>query len=194
VLSDLIVGSQGKKRGDEGICNAETGHVCDQFLGSILTVIGDDDRLHKHVQFQSAPARPGLSADVVNGCIEPFGLPAHLMALVVLQRPSEHGKADDVGMTGRMSKSMFPVDAHQHREMVLSGAKSSDALELVVDSVVCDRLAIEELANHFDGFGETSLSHRRWVEGQPYRGVLGEGVASSKSDLEASLAQMVNAG
>ena len=194
MLSDLIVRSQGKKRGDEGVRNAEAGHVGNQLLASLLTVLGDDDRLHEHVQLQSSPARPGLSAYVVNGCIEPFGLPANLMALAVLQRPSEHGEADDVGMTGCMSKSRLAVDTNQQREMVLPGAKSSDVLELVVRSVVRDHLAIEELANNLDGLGETGLSHHRWVEGQAYGGVLGEGMAGSKADFETPIAQMVNAG
>jgi len=57
----------------------------------------------------------------------------------------------------------------------------------------CDGVT-RELSNYLDGLGETSLSHRRRVEAQPDGGILGERVPSAKTDLQAPLAEMIDAG
>ena len=78
--------------------------------------------------------------------------------------------------------------------MVLVGSKGADALEVVVLSGQGHTLAIEELPEDLGGLGEASLSDCRWVKCLPYGLVLGEGVPCSDPDLEATPAQMVQAG
>ena len=66
----------------------------------------DDDCLHQDIEFKLLPAVSGLLADVVDGRVEPFRLPANLVALTVLEGATEHRETDDVGIAGRVGKSL----------------------------------------------------------------------------------------
>ena len=90
-----------------------------------------------------------------------------------------------------MGQRCPPVDADEQGHVLLLRWQRCDIVELVVHPRTGDRLAVEQCAQYLDGFAETLLAQRGWVERLSHGGVLGETVAGSDAYLEPSSAHVV---
>lgn len=114
--------------------------------------------------------------------------------MTVLPGVAEHGRRHDVGVADRMGQRCPPVDADEEGHVLLLRWRCCHIVELVVHSRTGDRLAVEQCTQYLDGFAETLLAQRGWVERLAHGGVLGETVAGSDAHLEPSSAHVVERG
>lgn len=194
MIGNLIVAAEREERRHEGVVHAQARYSSRHVSSRLAPIIGNHDCLHEHVELELVHPSAGLLTDVVDGALEPLGLPSHLVALTVLEGAPEHRQPDDVGVTGRVSESPMTVDTDQERNVVLERAHRPDSFELVVLPVMGDLLPVEESAEDLDGFGEASFADRGRVKRLPDCLVLAEGVPCSEPDFETAATQMVEAG
>ncbi len=183
-----------EKRRHQGVVHAQARYSSRHVSSCLPAIIADHDRLHQDVELNLLPTATSLLTDVVDGGIEPLGLPAHLVALTIVERAPKHRQSDDVGMKGRVSEGVTTIDADEQRNVVLERAQRPDSLELIVLPVMGDLLPTEESAENLDGLGEASLADCWRLERLSDCLVFGEGVPCSNADFETATTQVVQAG